>query len=424
MRTIATRIALLLALCGVAVGQNKINAATQLTNAVPVANGGVGQAFTYSKGDILCAVSSSVLARLAVGSNTQILTADSTQTCGVKWAAAPATSYTATLPIVVTGTVISINNFGGDSGSGGTKGAVPAPAAGDTAAGKYLKADGSWSVPPGTGGVPDTGTTANIAIVSDGSHGIAVGSGSLSTGGSGTTVYTVTSTTVGGLSGLSSLTAGKSVVEITDASACGDTATGGGSTTELVRYNGSGWDVITCSPSGVNGAIVLISEQVLSSTATTFTFSSIPSTYRDLIVRCEGRGDAASTALTPVIRFNGDTGADYNDAGWFQNTSWVNAQGTSQTSGLGGISGIFPGSSSPSSYSTGLELTIQNYKGTTFFKRVQWQGAIATGASTSGLYSAGGSFWWTNTAAITQITVGIQTGNFIAGSRCSLYGSF
>lgn len=32
----------------------------------------------------------------------------------------------------------------GDSGSGGAKGAAPAPAAGDTAAGKFLKADGSW----------------------------------------------------------------------------------------------------------------------------------------------------------------------------------------------------------------------------------------------------------------------------------------
>lgn len=33
----------------------------------------------------------------------------------------------------------------GDSGSGGTKGLVPAPASGDAAAGKYLKADGTWT---------------------------------------------------------------------------------------------------------------------------------------------------------------------------------------------------------------------------------------------------------------------------------------
>lgn len=48
----------------------------------------------------------------------------------------------------------------GDAGSGGTKGLVPAPGAGDTAAGKFLKADGTFAVPPGTasggsGGIGD-----------------------------------------------------------------------------------------------------------------------------------------------------------------------------------------------------------------------------------------------------------------------------
>jgi len=38
----------------------------------------------------------------------------------------------------------------GDSGAGGAQGAVPAPTAGTAAQGKYLKADGTWSVPPGT----------------------------------------------------------------------------------------------------------------------------------------------------------------------------------------------------------------------------------------------------------------------------------
>lgn len=44
-----------------------------------------------------------------------------------------------------------LNPFVGDSGSGGTKGLVPAPAAGDAAAGKFLKADGSFAVPSGGG---------------------------------------------------------------------------------------------------------------------------------------------------------------------------------------------------------------------------------------------------------------------------------
>lgn len=47
-----------------------------------------------------------------------------------------ATQATAILDVVV-----------GDSGSGGTKGLVPAPAAGDAAAGKFLKADGTFVAP-------------------------------------------------------------------------------------------------------------------------------------------------------------------------------------------------------------------------------------------------------------------------------------
>lgn len=51
-------------------------------------------------------------------------------------------------------------DFVGDSGSGGTKGAVPAPAAGDAAAGKFLKADGTFAVPAGSA----TGTVTSVAV--------------------------------------------------------------------------------------------------------------------------------------------------------------------------------------------------------------------------------------------------------------------
>jgi hypothetical protein len=47
---------------------------------------------------------------------------------------------------------IGVSDLVGDSGSGGTRGTVPAPAAGDAVAGKFLKADGTWATPPGGGG--------------------------------------------------------------------------------------------------------------------------------------------------------------------------------------------------------------------------------------------------------------------------------
>lgn len=46
--------------------------------------------------------------------------------------------------LTATQTTAMLDAFTGDSGSGGVKGLVPAPAAGDAAAGKVLKADGSW----------------------------------------------------------------------------------------------------------------------------------------------------------------------------------------------------------------------------------------------------------------------------------------
>lgn len=55
----------------------------------------------------------------------------------------------------------------GANGSPGTKGLVPAPSAGDAAAGKFLKADATWAAPSGTGAPADADylvKTANAGL--------------------------------------------------------------------------------------------------------------------------------------------------------------------------------------------------------------------------------------------------------------------
>jgi len=59
----------------------------------PAQVGSPALSLVTTKGDILAATGSAVLARLGVGSDTQVLTADSTQTTGIKWAAGGAGSY-------------------------------------------------------------------------------------------------------------------------------------------------------------------------------------------------------------------------------------------------------------------------------------------------------------------------------------------
>jgi len=76
----------------------------------------------------------------------------------------------------------ALNSLVGDTGSGGTKGLVPAPASGDASGGKYLKADGTWAVPPGGAGGREILTANRTYYVdatngSDSNNGLASGSG-------------------------------------------------------------------------------------------------------------------------------------------------------------------------------------------------------------------------------------------------------
>ena len=78
---------------------------------VQVANkGGTGQT-SYTKGDILAASSTSVLARLAVGLDGQVLVADSSVASGVKWGASGTKLYNSASVITLLSTVAETSLF-------------------------------------------------------------------------------------------------------------------------------------------------------------------------------------------------------------------------------------------------------------------------------------------------------------------------
>jgi hypothetical protein len=95
---------------------------------------------------------------LVVGTNVQAYDADLATIAGLtattdNFLQAKSSAWASRTPTQVTADLIAMV---GDSGSGGTKGLVPAPAAGDAAAAKYLKADGTWATVSGGGSVSDT----------------------------------------------------------------------------------------------------------------------------------------------------------------------------------------------------------------------------------------------------------------------------
>jgi len=97
---------------------------------------------------------------LAIGTNVQAYDADLGTIAGLtattdNFIQSKASAWASRTPAQVTA---DLSNVVGDSGSGGSKGLVPAPAAGDAAAGKYLKADGTWATVAASGGIT-VGTT-------------------------------------------------------------------------------------------------------------------------------------------------------------------------------------------------------------------------------------------------------------------------
>ena len=61
---------------------------TFFTTGVATADAAIPKSTVTTKGDLIVATASGVVTRVGVGSNTQVLTADSTTASGVKWAAA------------------------------------------------------------------------------------------------------------------------------------------------------------------------------------------------------------------------------------------------------------------------------------------------------------------------------------------------
>ena len=79
-------------------------------SAYDLANGAVPASIVDAKGDLIAATAADTVSRLAVGTNGQVLTADSTAATGIKWASA-AGGYTPTLTLL---------NAGGTALSGST----------------------------------------------------------------------------------------------------------------------------------------------------------------------------------------------------------------------------------------------------------------------------------------------------------------
>ena len=178
--------------------------------------------------------------------------------------------------------------------------------------------------------------------------------------------------------------------------------------------------ILAATGGGVAGAFELISTTVLASPAASVTFSSLSTSaadYKHLQIRAISRSDVASSYVDTRVKLNGDT-----TTGNYSTHEFYGAG--SGTPASGGAGPYYPpgiayssGASAAANAFGAFVIDILDFASTSKNKTLRGLSGVTATSNLVDLRSVG----WYSTAAITSIELN-TSGNFIAGSRFSLYG--
>lgn len=163
----------------------------------------------------------------------------------------------------------------------------------------------------------------------------------------------------------------------------------------------------------------LISSNVLSSSAASVTFSSIPATYTDLVVRASVKYTEDSEYNTLKITLNGSSSAVYCTTRLDGNGSAASSSRTSGATTGFAYNYMNGGASNMTNVFSSFELYLPSYLSSTTkpLSAVLMQEKNATGA----FMSANASLF-NNTSAITSLTLTPGSPDFASGCSFYLYG--
>ena len=162
----------------------------------------------------------------------------------------------------------------------------------------------------------------------------------------------------------------------------------------------------------------LISSNVLTGSAASVTFSAIPSTYTDLVVRWSARDVSGGGNYDIQCEFNGSAGTSYSTVQLYGtgNAAWSSIY----SSAAYGRTGYSESSDSTSSTFSSDEIYIPSYT-VAQNKPFSSFGATENNSTTSRVIVSTMASLWRNTSAITSIKLS-SGGTFASGSSFYLYG--
>lgn len=172
-------------------------------------------------------------------------------------------------------------------------------------------------------------------------------------------------------------------------------------------------------------SLQLIQTYTATSSVATFTFSSIPQTYKDLMVYYNARtnGSWSTGSFIPSWKLNSQSGSGYGSYYFMQTGN------TDRLSGDGGTVDMFsyttPNNFSGNGYSGGW-CYIPSYSSTQNFKNWLTQSTVPNNSSSENRQVLVAGYYDSTSTAITSIKVDGKYGDasitFFAGSIFSLYG--
>jgi hypothetical protein len=138
-----------------------------------------------------------------------------------------------------------------------------------------------------------------------------------------------------------------------------------------------------------------------------------------LEIRWSARGDQVATSTIINLQFNADTGSNYDRQ--TMNAGGASVSGSELLASTAMAIGSAVAASGTSDAAGSGVIWINDYRGA--LQKTYFSVNDLPRATTSGnVFTQNFSGRWRSTAAITSITLTLASGNFVSGSKFSLYG--
>lgn len=164
----------------------------------------------------------------------------------------------------------------------------------------------------------------------------------------------------------------------------------------------------------------LISSNVLSVATASVTFSSIPSTYTDIVLHASVRTTRSQVFDYINLTMNGTGGTAYTSTEVYGNGGGLT--GATQIAGPVNYLEFISGNTAATNAFGYTEVYFSQYKNTSYQKNLNALSGVGTTSPASSAYVDAWAGLFNSTSAISSITMTPGTGNFVAGTSFYLYG--